>query len=112
VGATTRLPKLIGLAKAKELILYGELISSEKAYEMGLVTRLVEKDSLDESVHGFTEALTERAPLAISACKELLNSEASLDRAAVAQRRLLKTQDASEGINSFLEKRKPSFTGS
>ena len=58
------------------------------------------------------EALMERAPLAFSAAKELLNSEASLDRASAAQKSLLNTQDVSEGISSVLEKRKPSFTGS
>jgi enoyl-CoA hydratase/carnithine racemase len=112
LGATTRLPKLIGLAKSKELILCGNLIFSEQAYEIGLVNRLVEKDALDESVHSLTETLSQRAPLALSTAKKLLNSEASPERVAAAQARLFKTQDALEGIAAFLEKRKPLFIGS
>ena len=112
LGATTRLPRLIGLAKSKELILSGDLILSEEALEFGLVTRLVERESLDQAVRELAEKLISRAPLALAAAKDLLNSSAPLERVAAEQSRLFKTKDAVEGITAFLEKRPPRFTGS
>ncbi len=112
LGATTRLPKLIGLAKSKELILGGSLINAEEAYQMGLVNRLVEAEALDEAVNHLTKILNLSAPLALSTAKALLNSEAPLDRVASAQVQLFKTKDAREGVAAFLEKRKPVFKGS
>jgi enoyl-CoA hydratase/carnithine racemase len=112
LGATTRLPKLIGLAKSKELIMGGNLINSEDAYQIGLVNRIVEPEAFDESVSNLTKILNESAPLALSTAKALLNSEAPMDRVAAAQVQLFKTKDAREGIAAFLEKRKPVFKGS
>ncbi len=112
LGATTRLPKLIGLARAKELIMTGDLIPSEKAFELDLVHQLVTREELDQAVGALCSKLLSRAPLALAAAKQLLNSEASLDQAAAIQARLFGTADVTEGINAFLQKRSPTFTGS
>lgn len=111
LGATTRLPALIGLARAREMVVGGELITPEKACDFGLLTRLVEPGGLDEAVKEQIDTLLSRAPLAMAAAKDLLNNSASLEKTAEAQSNLFKTNDAREGISSFLEKRKPDFKG-
>jgi len=112
LGATTRLPKLIGLAKAKELIMTGDFITPDKALEIGLVNSVVQKEALDSAVSALAKRLISRAPLALAAAKDLLNTEASLDQVAQTQARLIKSDDAREGISAFLEKRDPQFKGS
>ncbi len=111
LGDTTRLPRLIGMAMTKELILTGELIFTQKALEIGLVNRVVDIDTLREAVNELSEKLTLCAPLAMAAAKVFLNSGASLDKVAETQIRLIQTTDAKEGINAFLEKRKACFIG-
>ncbi len=112
LGATTRLPRLIGLAKAKELILEGDLISSEEAFDIGMINQAVEKESLGESVKELAEKLASRAPLAMTAAKRLLNAGSSLDEVASVQSRLIRSADAMEGISAFFEKRTANFKGS
>lgn len=112
LGATTRLVELIGLSKAKELILLGDPINSKQALAMGLVTYIFPGKDLNKTVLNLAEKLIANAPLAVSAAKDLLNSKSSLVQAAKVQIELFKTSDAGEGITSFLEKRRPSFVGS
>ncbi|MBI5119132.1 enoyl-CoA hydratase/isomerase family protein [Candidatus Poribacteria bacterium] len=111
LGATTRLPDLIGLAKTKELILIGDLISADEASEIGLVSRVVEVESLGSAVKELAAKLASHAPLAMAAAKKLLRTKASLEEVASTQSRLIKSADALEGIASFLEKRPPRFSG-
>lgn len=111
LGATTRLPKLIGLAKAKELILKGDLIGPEEALDAGMINQVVDKDDLAAVVKELAETLASRAPLAMAAAKRLLDTGASLDEVADAQSRLIKSADTLEGISAFFEKRTPHFKG-
>ncbi|MBU2547939.1 MAG: enoyl-CoA hydratase/isomerase family protein [Proteobacteria bacterium] len=112
LGATTRLQRLVGLAWAKEMIVAGDLISSDQAMEIGLLYQLVDPEDLDRTVKALCDKLLARAPLAMAAAKDLLNREAPLDQVAAAQARLFRSADALEGISSFLEKRPPRFKGS
>jgi enoyl-CoA hydratase/carnithine racemase len=112
LGATLRLPRLIGIAKAKELILKGDLITADQALEIGMVNQAVERESLDRVVKELADTLASRAPLAMIAAKRLLDSGAPLEEVASAQSRLIKSADALEGISAFFEKRTPNFSGS
>lgn len=111
LGATTRLPRLIGIGKTKELILTGDLATAHKALEFGVVNHVVETDALDEAVRELADKLASRAPLAMSAAKRLLNTGAPLEEVASTQSRLIKSADAIEGISAFFEKRPPNFRG-
>lgn len=107
LGATTRLPRLIGLARTKAMIMTGEPITAQKALDIGLVNEVVSLPDLEDAA----DRLLQRAPLALCAAKHLLNSEAGLDEVAAVQMRLMATADAREGVAAFFEKRRPHFTG-
>ena len=111
LGGTTRLPDLIGIARAKEMIMLGDTVIAEKAFEMGLVNLVVEKEDLKHAVQKIAEKLCANAPLALAAAKDLINRKSSLDQVAHTQVKLLKSVDAGEGIRAFLEKRIPFFKG-
>jgi enoyl-CoA hydratase/carnithine racemase len=116
-GGCSRLVKLIGYGKAKELIFTGEMISAEEAERTGLVNRVVPHDELMNHTRALAEHLLTRAPEALGLAKRVLwhsvNSDFQTGRTleALAQSVLLKTGDHREGIRAFREKRKPRFKG-
>jgi enoyl-CoA hydratase len=116
-GGTFRLPRLVGLGRAMEMILTGAPVTAEEALSMGLVNRVVEPDQLMETVQELAELIISLPKLAIQYAKEavLRYSEGSMaDR--LSQESYLHalscgTQDKKEGVASFLEKREPKFKG-
>ena len=117
MGATFRLPRLVGIARAKEIILTGDTISATEAERIGLVNWVVPTNQLMEEAKKWAEKLAAGPPLAIKVAKQLLNNAASTDLHSalademVAQCQLITTQDHQEGIKAFLERRLPHFHG-
>ena len=116
-GGTQRLTRLVGIGRAKELIMTGEQITAQRAYEIGLVNRIFPAERLMDEAMKFTQKLTKMPPFAIKMAKYAINYgyDLALDNArnleiqCVSQ--CFSTQDLKEGLAAFLEKRKPNFMG-
>ncbi|MCK5202758.1 MAG: enoyl-CoA hydratase/isomerase family protein, partial [Desulfobacterales bacterium] len=116
-GGPQRLPKLVGMGRAMEMILTGDPISAYQALAMGLVNRIAEPDQLLDEVENLAKTLASRPRLALQYSKEavLRSGEGSLAEGLAHESYLhalsCGTQDKKEGVASFLEKRDPKFTG-
>jgi enoyl-CoA hydratase/carnithine racemase len=116
VGAV-RAPRVVGLGNALELLLIGERIDAQRAYDMGLVMRVVPPDQLAEAATALAERLCRNGPLAVRATKEVAYRSLEMPfgdavRMGESLRRLVNaSDDASEGPRAFREKRAPAFKG-
>lgn len=116
-GGTQRLVRVIGLAKAKELIMLGERISAEEARSIGLINKVVPKEKLYEETVALAKKFVEGPPIALRLAKEMLNFgtqvplEVGLKLEAEAFGIVLSTKDVMEGVSAFMSKRKPEFKG-
>jgi enoyl-CoA hydratase/carnithine racemase len=116
-GGTQRLPRLIGAAKALELMVSGGTVNPEQALRLGLVNRLFPQDQIEEGTRQFAEQLANGASLAIRNIKQAVyrGIELPLDEALALERELIEplfdTADAQEGFNAFAEKRQPVYQG-
>jgi 2-(1,2-epoxy-1,2-dihydrophenyl)acetyl-CoA isomerase len=116
-GGTYFMPERIGYQRAAEIFFTGRILSAQEALEMGLYNRVVPLEEVMNAAGELARGLAERAPLAIAACKAVMNREAIgrleafLEEEARHQRVMMVSQDAREGIMAFHEKRKPVFQG-
>ena len=116
VGAI-RLPQRIGWANAMELLLTGKPMNAERAKEIGLVWKVVSPDELQAKAQAWARTLTEAAPLAQRATKEVAWRTAdmgwieSVRFGEVMRKVAAATEDATEGIRAWVEKRKPDWKG-
>ena len=115
LGGTQRLPRLIGLGRAKELVLTGRRIRADEALAWGLVNRVVPRDRLLDETIGWARELAAGPPLAVAAAKRLATAAfdvpllTGLEREAMINRRLLATDDFREAVMARFEKRTPTF---
>jgi 2-oxoglutaroyl-CoA hydrolase len=116
-GGTQRLARLIGLGRAKDVIMRGRRIGAEEALALGLVTEVVAPDALGAAVRRLLDELAELPPLALAVAKRVLNTvydaplQAGLEIEGFAYGMLRSTEDFREGVEAFGEKRKPKFEG-
>ncbi len=116
-GGTQRLTRLIGVAKAKEMILTGDPITAQEALAIGLVMKVTSKEKYLEEASSFAAKLAALPRLALQASKMLINRSQEVDLATGLEFEartfggIAHTHDLAEGTKAFLEKRKPNFTG-
>ncbi|HSL75822.1 MAG TPA: enoyl-CoA hydratase-related protein [Candidatus Limnocylindrales bacterium] len=116
-GGTQRLPRIVGLARAKELLLTGRILTAHEAERIGLVNEVVPAGEAVARARAIGEEIAERGPLAVREVKRLVDD--ALDRDLVeghaaeieSSVRIFATDDLLEGARSFVEKRQPQYRG-
>ncbi len=117
LGGSWLLPRLVGLHKAKELLLLAEIIDANEAERIGILNRVLPQAELDEFVHGWAMRLADGPPLALQMTKRMANSGLQMSLSemlhweGMAQTVNGSTKDGVEAMKAFIEKRPPKFQG-
>jgi enoyl-CoA hydratase/carnithine racemase len=117
VGGASRLPQVVGLGRAKELVLTGRLIGAEEAERIGLVNRVAPAADLEAATGALVDELLACAPIAVGLAKRVLDASArpalaaTLELEVSMQERCARTQDFAEGARALAEGRAPDFAG-
>lgn len=116
-GGTQRLPRLIGLGKAKELIYSAKRLTAEEAEAIGILEYVVPREELLEKALDVAKSMAKNAPLALIQAKIAINNGVEVDLATglkieeLAYNELIQTEDRVEGLKAFAEKRTPKYKG-
>ena len=116
-GGTQRLPRLIGLGKAKELIYSAKRLTAKEAEALGILEYVVPREKLLEKALEIAESMARNAPLALIQAKTAINSGMEVDLhtglkiEGLAYNELISTEDRLEGLKAFAEKRTPQYRG-
>ena len=114
-GGTQRLSRLVGIGKSKEIILTGEIINAKEAASIGLVNSVVKDEDLMTKAEEMSQVIAQKSPIAVKMSKALINENQEITKGLEKEieffARCFTTQDRLEGINAFLEKRRPEFKG-
>jgi enoyl-CoA hydratase/carnithine racemase len=117
VGGSSRLPAVVGLGRAKELVMTGKLIGGEEAYRIGLANAIAPAEELEAETQRLCDELLTCAPLAVGLAKRVMDASAkpalaaTLEQEVTAQSLCAASADFAEGAKAFLEKRQPEFAG-
>jgi enoyl-CoA hydratase/carnithine racemase len=117
VGGCSRLPAVVGLGVAKELIMTGRVIDGREAHRIGFVNRIAPADDLDAATDALCGELLACAPLAVGLAKRVMDAAAkpalaaTLEHEVTAQALLAASEDFAEGARAMAEKRQPEFAG-
>lgn len=116
-GGTQRLVRIVGLAKAKEMMMLGNSVKADEALKIGLVHKVVHYEKLRDEVRELAKTLSEGPPIAMKYVKNALNfgTQAPLDVGLRLESGLMalafSTEDVKEGVEAFMSRRKPEFKG-
>ena len=114
-GGTQRTAKIVGLARAKELVMTGKVFTAQEAYDMGLVNKVVPHDQLTEAVDEVAAKLLSNGPIGVKLAKDCVNRSLYLDADSGMELEArsfglcFATEDQKEGMGAFLEKRTPIY---
>jgi enoyl-CoA hydratase len=116
-GGTQRMPRIIGIAKTKELLFSGDFMNGEEAYRIGLVNKVVAKETLLDEAKAWAKKLAAKPRVAMSLLKHAIDHGMDMDLSSALTFetdcfvQTYVSEDGREGFQAFIEKRKPTFKG-